>query len=359
MIEYLTLLLAALFLWWFFFEVTDRRLSAERKAGRLLLRLRRRGTTIWIIAAFVFGVVSILFGILLFALDFTLPKWIMVTQGWIYFMLIPFNSAMAIRVLSHGVELREHGLVRGMIRGVFSRGGDRLQFTPWSEILYCRWLRPPGRLFIQCRHHNETNKLAPEQIPQATAVLSKFVTVRDAAAEPSLADSKPSPAVVASHASEKEDETKPELIGFQFTLRMLMVFVLSVSAFCSWIGIKVQQSRQQQRALAPLLSFQPNVDYRGVYVAGVAFATFSAKKPADADLATLPGLDRLLSLDLSNAPITDQGLVYIKPLTRLEMLNLNGTHVTAAGVRDLMQALPHTVILWKAPSPPVQASGAR
>jgi len=356
MIEYLPLFLAASLLWWFFFEITDRRLSAERKAGRLLLRLRRRGTTVWIVAAFAFGVVTILFGLLMFVLDSPHPKWTMVVEGWFYLVLVPFNSAMAIRILSRGVELREHGLVCGRTSGMFSMAGCRLQFIPWSEILYCRWLRLPGRLFIQCRHHNETHELSPEQIPRATAVLSQFVTVRDAATEPSPADSKPSPAVATSHASEKEDETKPELIGFQFTLRMLMVFVLSASAFCSWIGIKVQQSRQQQQALAPLLPFQPKVDYQNVFVVGVAFATFPARKPGDADLATLPGLDHLTSRDLSNTPITDQGLVSIKPLTRLELLNLNGTQVTAEGVRDLMQALPHTAILWTAPTPPAPAS---
>jgi hypothetical protein len=350
MIEYLTLLLAALLLWWFFFEVTDRQVAAERKAGQLLLRLRRRRLMLSVASALAFGVLSILFGTVTLSVDFGRFYRLSLTQGLLYLGLLPFNAAVAVRAFTHGVELREHGLVRGT--------SGRLQLALWSDVLYCRWLRPSGTLFIQFRRHNETHKLAAEQIPQATEILSQFVPVREAA-EVFSEEAVPSPAIASSHASADQDRPKPDLIGFQFTLRMLLVFMLSASAFSSWIGMQVRQSRQQQRALAPLLSFQPNVDYRGVYVVGVAFATLSAKRPGDADLATLPGLARLQSLDLSNAPITDQGLVHIKPLTSLEMLNLNGTHVTAKGIRDLMQALPRTVISWNPPSPPVQASGTR
>ena len=68
-------------------------------------------------------------------------------------------------------------------------------------------------------------------------------------------------------------------------------------------------------------------------------------KVTDAGLAHLSGLTRLLGLDLSNTKITDAGLVHLKELTKLEFLFLKGTKVTDAGVKKFRQALPVRTIL--------------
>lgn len=336
--EYLILLIASVSLWWFFFEVTDRRLSAHRKAGRLLLRLRYRNPRGWITGSLVLGVGSILLGLFLVAFEPRSSLISQVSQTFLYLVLFPFNSAVAARALARGVELREQGIVRN--------SQNHLRFSPWSDVLYCRWLNPPGTLFIQCRYHNETHKVSPAKIPEANAVLTQHVTVREAQESDAGMEPPPPTEMTPADASQAEEESKPELVGFQFTLRMLLVFMLSASAFSSWFGIKVRQYRQQQQAIAPLTQFQPRIAYRGVCVVGVEFVTLQAKRPTDADLAHLPELEQLETLDLSNAPITDRGLIHIKRLRGLKSLNLCGTQVTAAGIRDLMEALPDTGIAW-------------
>jgi hypothetical protein len=42
--------------------------------------------------------------------------------------------------------------------------------------------------------------------------------------------------------------------------------------------------------------------------------------------------------------VTDAGLVHLKGLTKLRALKLNGTNVTAGGVKQLQQALPNCKI---------------
>jgi hypothetical protein len=58
----------------------------------------------------------------------------------------------------------------------------------------------------------------------------------------------------------------------------------------------------------------------------------------------LAGLERLESLDLSGAPVTDRGVVHLERLRSLTFVNLNGTQVAAAGFRRLKQALPDATI---------------
>jgi hypothetical protein len=51
-------------------------------------------------------------------------------------------------------------------------------------------------------------------------------------------------------------------------------------------------------------------------------------------------LARLRSLSLENAAVTDAGPAHLKALTDLEALNLKGTRVTDAEVRDFESAMP-------------------
>jgi len=47
------------------------------------------------------------------------------------------------------------------------------------------------------------------------------------------------------------------------------------------------------------------------------------------------GRGNINQLDMSNTPVTDAALVYLKTLTNLRVLNLNGTKVTVAGLKEL------------------------
>jgi len=46
-------------------------------------------------------------------------------------------------------------------------------------------------------------------------------------------------------------------------------------------------------------------------------------------------------LDLTDTGVTDNGLEDLKGLAQLQLLRLDGTKVTDAGVANLQQALPH------------------
>jgi hypothetical protein len=54
----------------------------------------------------------------------------------------------------------------------------------------------------------------------------------------------------------------------------------------------------------------------------------------------LKRLINLYSLCLGQTRISDSGLIHLKGLTKLSMLDLRGTPVTDAGVNELQQALP-------------------
>ena len=50
--------------------------------------------------------------------------------------------------------------------------------------------------------------------------------------------------------------------------------------------------------------------------------------------------DQAPRLNLDGTRISDAGLAHLKELTKLSSLDINGSQVTEAGVRDLQQALP-------------------
>lgn len=64
----------------------------------------------------------------------------------------------------------------------------------------------------------------------------------------------------------------------------------------------------------------------------------------DVGLANLEGLPQLQLLDLEHTKVTDRGLACLKRLTKLQSLNLEFTHVTDAGLQGLQQALPNCMI---------------
>ncbi len=64
----------------------------------------------------------------------------------------------------------------------------------------------------------------------------------------------------------------------------------------------------------------------------------------DAGLVHIKRLTSLEVLDLDLTHITDAGLVHLKGLTKLRELSLKNTDVTDAGVKELQQALPSLTI---------------
>jgi len=64
----------------------------------------------------------------------------------------------------------------------------------------------------------------------------------------------------------------------------------------------------------------------------------------DAGLVNLKGMTTLQVVDLRETKITDAGLEHLKGLIRLKSLHLGGTQVTDSGVKKLQQALPNCQI---------------
>ena len=76
----------------------------------------------------------------------------------------------------------------------------------------------------------------------------------------------------------------------------------------------------------------------------------------DDGLVHLAGMSRLQWLSLGGTQITDNGLVHFKGMARLRYVSLDGTNVTNEGVKKLQQALPNCDIVWSPPaaSPPAE-----
>ena len=75
----------------------------------------------------------------------------------------------------------------------------------------------------------------------------------------------------------------------------------------------------------------------------------------DEELGQIVRHPELKRLYLDNNPVTDAGLVRLEALKSLEVLNLSGTKVTAAGVTKLQAALPKCKIEWDDPAKPEDA----
>ncbi len=73
-------------------------------------------------------------------------------------------------------------------------------------------------------------------------------------------------------------------------------------------------------------------------------AVIDEPKITDEGLVHLRALPRLQTLNLGGTKVTDAGLEYLKGLGSLETLNIRNTQVTDEGVKMLQEALPNCKI---------------
>ena len=71
---------------------------------------------------------------------------------------------------------------------------------------------------------------------------------------------------------------------------------------------------------------------------------------SDAGLEDLKGLTALKVLDIGISDVSDAGLEHLKGLTQLQKLDLSYTKVSDAGVKKLQRALPNCKIKWTPPT---------
>jgi len=161
--------------------------------------------------------------------------------------------------------------------------------------------------------------------------------------------------------TEKDSKpTKRKLRWYQFNLRTLLIVVTLLSLLFSWVGVRMQQARENRKAAAEVFramdeiislfgayyvsgggsSLENLFDDPGVaYIYGIKFdphGTGHASELTDTDLQELisflkePAKLRVLGLDITQ--VTDEGLEHLKKMTGLEELTLSGTQVTGAGL---------------------------
>jgi hypothetical protein len=77
----------------------------------------------------------------------------------------------------------------------------------------------------------------------------------------------------------------------------------------------------------------------------MSYVNLSHSPIGDGDLSNLEGLLDVDCLDLSGTKVTDLGLKCLKVLPRLQVLTLDDTCVTDAGIEDFHRDCPHITIL--------------
>jgi len=139
---------------------------------------------------------------------------------------------------------------------------------------------------------------------------------------------------------------------FQYTLRALLVLMLLASIGFSWLAVKLQQARRQQKAVEAIVRLGGQVEYdRSLeegFLASVEVASFSGTRLSDGDLqhlmAQLEELARLRDLRLDGTQVSDAGAEHLQRLTQLRWLDLIGTQVTDVGLGHL-KGLTHLELL--------------
>jgi Leucine Rich repeat len=142
----------------------------------------------------------------------------------------------------------------------------------------------------------------------------------------------------------------------RFTVRGLIVLVLLIGG---WLGWVVRSTRIQREAVAAIRNGEGDVRYdwewsNGVYnpagkpwapqwlvgLIGVDFfghvnAVWLNVSATDAAMVEVGRLTRVQALNLDGTHISDAGLVHLKGLTELAKLELSGTQITDAGLAHL------------------------
>lgn len=156
----------------------------------------------------------------------------------------------------------------------------------------------------------------------------------------------------------------PKLRWFQFSLRTLLVFVTLFAIPCSWLGVKIQEAKNQKAAVQAIQAVGGRVQY-GYQVDEQGYVTQQAEsrrpvwlrsvfgddflddvvliflgrtEATDTGLEGMEGFEewyRHRELELGDTKFTDAGLQYLKGFTQLRYLYLGGSRITDAGLEHI------------------------
>jgi len=160
----------------------------------------------------------------------------------------------------------------------------------------------------------------------------------------------------------------------RYRLRTLLIVMAALGV---WLGLRVNVSRRQRAAVAAIqrlggtvyFEHQMKHDSRGrlvaipnaplphpgwlrpvaerVFPSGVASVRLRDTPATDRDLELLKSLPRVRYLDLANTNISDEGLVVVGRLRRLQSLTVLGPSIGDRGVEHLRGLRLEQLSLWK------------
>jgi hypothetical protein len=216
-------------------------------------------------------------------------------------------------------EFRQNGIVSGVI------------FIAWDRIKFCKLNKSKKKISIRYGYTSYSIKIVPESFDQVIQLLAGFVEIRNYDNNVIAGQCKlnwQNKSIYNSILS-----CVRRCCHFQFDLRMLLSFVLVCAIIFSWYGIHYQRSIPQQSAIEKFRQFNPQV----ICIYGdVIMLWFNSKSlPGDDDLGNLKNLTQLVTLSLSESPITDDGFIHLKSLTQLKVLSLSMTQITDSGLVHL------------------------
>jgi hypothetical protein len=341
-------LLTGFFLWLFQFHWHRTALARAREAGgALLIEIAPAGnvarTTLWQRVSS-HSMVFLVFGLAVFwqraSLSMSLPlNMLAVVFAWSF-----WNSIVPPHRIDAPLEFRERGVIRR--KQSYENFPGILTFTPWSDIVACKWYDKLPDHYVHTRHLLlESGGLRPDEVETISNIAGRLVPVCDSEG-----------ALIARPESTGETAAaRPKKRGglpFQFNLQSLMLLAVVVSCAAGCWAVHDRALQPQREALAALEAFHPQVSQFGDNVRMIDFRT-SKPKPGDSDLVHLKGLRDLDFLNLDGSPITNEGLKHLYPIKTLTTVYLSNTKVTQQGVDDLKRALPNADILWYPSPPPV------
>ncbi len=127
----------------------------------------------------------------------------------------------------------------------------------------------------------------------------------------------------------------PALRWYQFTVRSLLLAMLLVCIVLSLFGWRQARISQQEELIAHLRPHGPNVWWRlNGHITSMCF--FRISEVSDEELAVLPRLYSLVSLNVDSSKVTDATLAYVKQVPTLTDLTFYHTEITDEGLKELL-----------------------
>ena len=112
---------------------------------------------------------------------------------------------------------------------------------------------------------------------------------------------------------------------FQFSLRGLLIAVTLCAVPCSWLAVRLRHAKRQREAAAEIEKLGGKISW---------------SEPSGTEWErSLLGDDLFHDVefvDLQHTQVTDEDLVYLKPMRHLKCVNLCWTTITDDGLQHLM-----------------------